>query len=481
MLARWFETIAPAQIIATLAVFLMACVAPNLRAQETSAAAQREWRDEIVYVVIVHKFYNGDTANDVMLRRYGKDKARYEGGFWGGDLAGVIQKLDYIQSLGATTILLYPVMANDTEPFGKYLATGYRPKDYFRVDENFGDLQTLKDLVARAHQRHLRVILDLPLGLAGTEHPYRRDPSKTAWFGKATPYGVPQWDAENPEVAAYLTRIAKFWRDETGCDGFRLDSAHMLSSRFWAAWSKEIKDAKHRDFILWAEVPLHPSKIGEFITATGFDAAYDFSATMASDVFGKGAEVGKLSFVLREGRQYYPSPQRMCAQLDNYEDPAFADTAQAPKEARMRTGVAFQMTVDRVPLVYTGDEAGTSYRETGALFAPPLQSSQFLPYMKSLIALRRKEAALRRGEFVEVSARDSIYAFARTLGSRRILVVLNNSAVRCQVSFPIGGATWADCALDDLLSEKPAKAAGASTPLEIESFGARILSVGARK
>src|ERR1039457_3907536 len=94
-------------------------------------------------------------------------------------------------------------MANDTEPFGKYLATGYRPRDYYRVDENSGDLQTLKDLVARAHQRHLRVILDLPLGVAGPEHPYRRDPSKTAWFGKATPYGVPQRDAENPEVAAY--------------------------------------------------------------------------------------------------------------------------------------------------------------------------------------------------------------------------------------------------------------------------------------
>jgi 1,4-alpha-glucan branching enzyme len=142
MLARWFETIARAQMIAALAVFLMAYLAPNLRAQETSAAAQWEWRDEIVYVVIVHKFYNGDAANDVMPRRYGKDKARYEGGFWGGDLAGVIQKLDYIQSLGVTAILLYPVMANDTEPFGKYLATGYRPRDYYRVDENFGDLQT---------------------------------------------------------------------------------------------------------------------------------------------------------------------------------------------------------------------------------------------------------------------------------------------------------------------------------------------------
>src|ERR1039458_4975711 len=159
--------IVPVRIIAALAVFLTACLAPTLRAQETNAAVQREWRDEIVYVVIVQKFCNGDTANDLMPRRYGKDKARYEGGYWGGDLAGIIQKLDYIESLGVTAILLYPIMANDSEPFGKYLATGYRPKDYFKVDENFGDLQTFKDLVARAHRRHLRVILDMPLGRAG--------------------------------------------------------------------------------------------------------------------------------------------------------------------------------------------------------------------------------------------------------------------------------------------------------------------------
>ena len=107
-----------------------------------------------------------------MLRRFGKDRSRYEGGFWGGDLEGVIQKLDYLTSLGVTTLLLYPVMDNDDGPFGKFLATGYRPKDYFRVDENFGDMATLRRLVERAHQRGLRVILDLPLGMPGVEHPF---------------------------------------------------------------------------------------------------------------------------------------------------------------------------------------------------------------------------------------------------------------------------------------------------------------------
>lgn len=139
---------------------------------------RRHWEDEIVYVIVVQKFFNGDHSNDVMLGRFGKERGRYEGGFWGGDLEGIIQKLDYLTSLGVTALLLYPVVDNDDGLFGKFLATGYRPRDYFRVDENFGDMATLKRLIERAHRRGLRVILDLPLGMPGIEHPYHADPER---------------------------------------------------------------------------------------------------------------------------------------------------------------------------------------------------------------------------------------------------------------------------------------------------------------
>src|SRR6516162_6585507 len=142
------------------------------RIESSVLAPERDWQDEIIYVIVIQKWFNGNRTNDYMLSRFGPDKSRYEGGFWGGDLDGIIQKLDYLSSLGGTALLLYPVVANDTRPFGKYLTTGYRPRDYFQVDENFGDLDTFKRLVDGAHERKMRVILDLPLGLPGTEHPY---------------------------------------------------------------------------------------------------------------------------------------------------------------------------------------------------------------------------------------------------------------------------------------------------------------------
>jgi glycosidase len=95
-----------------------------------SGGEARRWEDEIVYVVIIEKFFNGDPANDIMRNAFFPERERYQGGYWGGDLNGVIAKLDDLTDLGVTTLLLYPVMQNDERPVGKFLPTGYRPKDY---------------------------------------------------------------------------------------------------------------------------------------------------------------------------------------------------------------------------------------------------------------------------------------------------------------------------------------------------------------
>ncbi|MBV8126152.1 MAG: DUF3459 domain-containing protein, partial [Planctomycetaceae bacterium] len=83
--------------------------------------------------------------------------------------------------------------------------------------------------------------------------------------------------------------------------------------------------------------------------------------------------------------------------------------------------------LDRVPLLYAGNELGIAFHDVGAAFPADRQDSMFLKDVKALIALRKREPALRRGNFVEVFSRDATYAFLRTLGDDRILVVLNGS------------------------------------------------------
>ena len=437
----------------------------------------RRWEDEVVYGIIIEKFCDGDPSNNFMRDRFIKDRARYEGGFWGGDLKGVIDKLDDLADLGITAILLYPVVQNDEKPVGKFLPTGYRPKDYERVDRNFGDDATLRSLVDAAHARDMRVILDMPITLPGFEHPFVVDPAKKDWFGPPSEYGVRRWKVENPEVADYLIGVCKRWKERSGCDGFRIDSAHLQPVAFWKRFVAELKSAPPRGpFLILPELTINPREIGKFVTEAGFDGAYDFSAMRVREVFGKDADVGMLSFIADEAKRFYPSPRTMMAPIDNYED-AFASIAKEPKAARTRLALTYQLTLDRVPLLYAGNELGIAFREVGGAFPADRRDSPFLKEVKALIALRKREPALRRGEFSEVLARDAVYAFLRTSGEDRILVVLNGSGAAREFSMPIGERDWRACRLEDLISGEIVKPAGSEAAIEVKAFGARIVKV----
>jgi glycosidase len=437
----------------------------------------RRWADETVYVVIIEKFFDGDPTNNIMRDRFIKDRNRYEGGFWGGDLKGVIAKLDDLNDLGVTTVLLYPVMQNDESPVGKFLPTGYRPKDYEQVDKNFGDNATLRAVVDAAHARGIHVILDMPLAMPGFEHPYLIDPTKRDWFAAPTEYGARRWKVENREVADYLIGVAKRWKERSGCDGFRLDSAHLHPVSFWKRFVAELKSAppqKDRDFILLPELTIIPRRIGEFVTEAGFDGAYDFSAMTVRDVFGQDGHVGKLSFIAREAKQFYPLPRTMMAPIDNYEK-AFISNAKEPKAQRTKLALTYQLMLDRVPLLYAGNELGIAFDEVGAAFPADRQDSSFLKDVKALIALRKREPTLRRGSFTEVLSRDAMYVFLRTLGDDRILVVLNGSAKSKTFAMPIADRAWRSYQLDDLIRGGVTKAAGSDAAIEVQAFGARIV------
>jgi glycosidase len=441
----------------------------------------RPWEDEVVYVVILEKFFDGNTGNDAMARAYGGDRSKYQGGLWGGDIEGIRGKLDDLVDLGVTTLLVYPVMQNDRRPMGKFLTTGYRPTDYFKVDENFGDMHDLKRMVADAHARGLKVILDMPLALPGFEHPYLNDKAHAAWFGKPTEYGIRRWDADNPEVADYLVEVAKFWRDESGCDGFRMDSAPLLSTKFWSRFVRDLKagpDGHPADFLILAELAIDPPKIGPIVRECGFDGAYDFSFDVTQKVIGKSEEFGLLSKVLSEGETLYPHPRRMMAQVDNYEVTEFLSVASEPKQARLDAALTLLLTIDRVPLLYAGNEVGLVPKSAGDAFPADRRDRPAYKHLKRLIAMRKAEPILRRGDWSEVLSQEPIYAFLRTLPAGQVLVVLNTSERPAPLKTDLGKTPWKDVALDDILqAHHQTKVAGDNTPLDLGPFEARVFKV----
>jgi alpha-amylase len=206
---------------------------PDPPALPTGTAGYPWWNDTVFYQIFVRSFY--DTTGDGI-----------------GDLNGVIEKLDYLQQMGVSGIWLMPI-----KPSPSY--HGYDVTDFYDVNPEYGTKEDFHRLMEAAHERGIRVIIDLVLNHTSTEHPWfresrlpdseRRDwyiwvdeaPSwpgpwgQVVWHRTPTGYyygvfwgGMPDLNFENPAVTEEMFNVVHFWLEEMGVDGFRLDAIKHL-------------------------------------------------------------------------------------------------------------------------------------------------------------------------------------------------------------------------------------------------------------
>src|SRR5439155_20645149 len=169
------------------------------------SAAPTDWRDEAIYMVMTDRFRNGDPSNDL-------DSVPGKADWWqGGDLQGVIDELPYIKGLGMTAIWITPVA--EQMPGGYH---GYWTRDLYKVDPHLGDMGKLDELVRRAHEAGLKVVLDVVVNHVGQRNPWLTDGAHVGWFHPDCVMnfadqqsiencwlaGLPDLDTENPAVRA---------------------------------------------------------------------------------------------------------------------------------------------------------------------------------------------------------------------------------------------------------------------------------------
>ena len=119
------------------------------------ANADVDWRDQVIYQIVVDRFANGDPNNDINVA------PTIPGRYHGGDWQGIIDKLDYLDELGVTALWISPVVKNTEEDAGFASYHGYWTQDFLRPNPHFGDLYKLRELVDSAHERGMLVILDV--------------------------------------------------------------------------------------------------------------------------------------------------------------------------------------------------------------------------------------------------------------------------------------------------------------------------------
>jgi cyclomaltodextrinase / maltogenic alpha-amylase / neopullulanase len=451
-------------------------------------ATNDSWQDQIVYVLIPSKFFDGDPSNDIMKRRYHLPNPSYEGGYLGGDIAGIRQHMDYLKSLGVTGVLLYPVLFNDERPLLRYLATGYRVKDYHRVDPNLGSNAHFRALLADFHDTsnggRMNVLLDLPIAMTGLEHPWMAEAAHYPWYYRpwnrdvseniaTAPMKLPYGKVDNAfgmGIVDHTKGMATgtgtyaavrddfvFWLvDHFDIDGFRYDSAQNAYASFWQRLLEEFR-ARYGEtkpsFVQLAEAFVPPPKKSwqvwpdEFMDANvhnsvgpiGMDGVYDFGLIQAiQDVFAGGKDVQTVVDSINVSALAYEHPERMVASVDNYEDPTFLSAVRGGHaHQKLYLAEAFLLTANRVPLLYSGNEYGIDYTTPGALFQPGLDD-RFLRAVRRLVAIRRTTDALRRGSLTWLDRTSTILSFDRSSGGQHEIVVLNDAPAPQSIDVALG-------------------------------------------
>lgn len=297
-----------------------------------------EWmKNAVFYQIFPERFRRGDFSKDDSYINQAWEDLPTPSSFAGGDLKGIIEKLDHIKDLGATCLYLTPIFISPTNH-------KYDTIDYFEIDPQFGSKEDFKKLVEKAHSFGIRIVLDAVFNHMCHENPVFKDVREKGkesiyydWFyidgdkadiekinyeTFAHVYNMPKLKTSNKKVQDYLIKIGKYWIEEFDVDGWRLDVSDEVSHDLWKRFRKEIKSVKADAVIIgenWhnAEVFLRGDELDSIMNYAFTNTCLDYfkgkiSAQKASD---------KLNMILMRNRD--AANRMMLNFLDTHDTPRF--------------------------------------------------------------------------------------------------------------------------------------------------------------
>ena len=365
-----------------------------------------------------------------------------------GDFNAITARLDELNQLGVNVLWLMPIHPTGEKMKKGSLGSPYAVRDFYAINPDYGTTNDFKRLVAEAHQRNLKVIMDIVAGQTAwdsvlMEHPdfYMKDtngmiiPPKPDWTDVA---GL---DYSNPAVRQYMIDMMKYWLREFGVDGFRCDVAWTVPVDFWEAARAELEKINPQVIII-ADAGAKPTMLSK-----AFDMDYSWNLYSTLNTVMSSLEP---AYYLKESWQHtdqqFPKGALHLHFTDN----------QSEVRALARYGIdgalaaqVLMLTLDGVPLFYNGMEVGDATESTDpALFEkmpvfwhpggrPPLRD-----IYRDLIKLRKQNAAFYNGEVIwlQNTAPGEIVSFLRQDAKGEFLVLINLSSRRVTGSVELTSA-----------------------------------------
>lgn len=448
---------------------------PTALPQPTATPQPRSWwQDAVFYEIFVRSFYDSD-------------------GDGIGDFNGITQKLDYLASLGIDAIWLMPI-----NPATSY--HGYDVTNYYAVNPEYGSMDDFKTMLDQAHQRGIRIIIDLVLNHTSVEHPWFVDangnpnspyrnwylwadsypgyngPFGTAWHaakGGGYYYGVfwsgmPDLNYTNPEVTAEMYQVTRYWLQDIGIDGFRIDAARHLIEEGQKASDTPATLQWFADYYqFYKNLAPNAYTVSEIygagaLIAKNYTGRADhiFNFELASGIINSvngeanSSVTSAIKFMLKD------KPDGQFATFLTNHDQDRVMSVFSGKVEKAKVAAAMLLTAPGTPFIYYGEEIGMQGRKPDPDIRRPMQWSDapnagfttapqawrdpfgdyatinvaaqendptsLLNHYRALIALRKAHPALSAGNTTLVeSGNRGVYSILRSTGSEHILVVIN--------------------------------------------------------
>ncbi len=398
--------------------------------------------------------------------------------YYGGDIAGIIEKLDYLQSIGITALYLNPI-------FDSGSAHGYDTHDYLKISPKFGTESTFKNLLDLAHAKNMKVILDFVpnhtgLGFWAFQDIIKNGPDSPYWdwyFIEKWPFeagatdaysywasapSLPKLNMLNPETKKYMLEVAKYWID-FGIDGWRVDVPNEVSDahQFFKDMRKVVKAANPDAYIIGEIWQLAP----EWLQGDEFDSLMNYA--LGKDLILRYARDGTNGFsnakrTLAGMSEYFASYGEnvvgMGFNLISSHDTARAlsqlnggNWGQTPSQEsleRLKLASTLLYTLPGSPVTFQGDECGILGQKkalgTQDLHRYPIQwedcNLDLQSHYKKLAELRANYPALKTAIFRAFNTGNNILGFYRGEPNQvgEILILANGTNDDLNVTVPSG-------------------------------------------
>ncbi len=353
-----------------------------------------------------------------------------------GTLNAFAKHMPRLKEMGVDILWLMPVYPISQEKRKGSMGSYYAVADYRAVNPEFGTMDDLKNLVKKAHDMDMKVILDWVANHTGwdnyliNKHPdwYTKNekgeiviPEGTDWVDTA------DLNYENQEMRKYMIGALKFWIEEANIDGYRCDVAGMVPTDFWEQARKEL-DAVKPVFMLAEDG-------GHELLENAFDMGYGWDLHHIMNDVVKGEKTANdMEAYFTKIDTVFPADSYLMNFITNHDENSWNGTVEERMGEGGKAFAVLSFTVPGMPLIYSGQEAGMNKRlkffEKDEIDWTNMELASFY---KDLIRLKKNNKALlngaKGGKLVRITTdqNEKVFAFSREAGKDEVIVILNLS------------------------------------------------------